>query len=372
LPSDQALKQCLKRQKKMVLGNKPATIEEIKIPHYLEVTKNKEKFCIVEEWHNINNKRKHFKIFLSRTNLLLLKDSPFWVMDGTFSSSPDLFKQVYSIHGQVGYEINSRILPLVYILMTSKSKELYKHMFMSLNNYSCSEGHPLTPSIIMSDFELGAITASKEVFPNVKNKTCWFHLNQSIIRFINKSALKKEHSINHKLQKKCRMLVALAFLPPDEIIPAFIELSSSFPNVGLPIIKYFDENYVRGKETITRSSTSYSGPRFNPKIWSVYENNLEGLPRTSNNVESWHNRFSNLIGRKHPHIVFFIHHLYDKNNSVEALCIQIRWRNLKRIPLCLAAQKSKNRMQEVIEKKNSIPVMEFLDGIASNYYSRKV
>ncbi|POG64927.1 hypothetical protein GLOIN_2v1671146, partial [Rhizophagus irregularis DAOM 181602=DAOM 197198] len=53
-------------------------------------------------------------------------------MDGMFKIVSRIFYQLYTIHGPVGAEENSRILPLVYVLMSGKSKELYQVLFQNL------------------------------------------------------------------------------------------------------------------------------------------------------------------------------------------------------------------------------------------------
>jgi len=53
----------------------------------------------------------------------------FWIVDGTFKTLPTIFTQLYTIHAQVGFGDNSRVLPLVYILMTSKKEQCYNHMY---------------------------------------------------------------------------------------------------------------------------------------------------------------------------------------------------------------------------------------------------
>jgi hypothetical protein len=41
-------------------------------------------------------------IFTTITNIIQLKQSILWLMDGTFKTVPNLFKQLYTIHGNVG------------------------------------------------------------------------------------------------------------------------------------------------------------------------------------------------------------------------------------------------------------------------------
>ena len=54
-------------------------------------------------------------IFMTEYNLEKMCKALFWVMDGTFDFSPDLFYQLYIIHAPVGNASNSKIFPLVYI-----------------------------------------------------------------------------------------------------------------------------------------------------------------------------------------------------------------------------------------------------------------
>ena len=95
-----------------------------------------------------------------------------------FQTVPTVFRQLYTIYAPVGGE-NSRILPLVYSLITSKSEEIYRSLFEELVDFAGENGITLQPSIIITDFELASINASRYVFPNVDNKGCFFHLGQS-------------------------------------------------------------------------------------------------------------------------------------------------------------------------------------------------
>lgn len=55
-------------------------------------------------------------------------------MDGTFKIVPTTFHKLYSVHAQVKHDKNSRILPLVFALLSNKSKECYISMFQDLQN----------------------------------------------------------------------------------------------------------------------------------------------------------------------------------------------------------------------------------------------
>jgi hypothetical protein len=141
-------------------------------------------------------------------------------MDGTFKTVPTVFRQLYTIHAPVGGE-NSRILPLVYSLITSKSEEIYKSLFEELVDFAAENGLTLRPSIILTDFELASINASRHVFSNVENKGCFFHLGQSVWRKIQSCGLATRYGNDEQFSLMLRHLFALAFLPPEEIPAAF-------------------------------------------------------------------------------------------------------------------------------------------------------
>ncbi|GES81534.1 uncharacterized protein LOC115034219 [Rhizophagus clarus] len=64
-------------------------------------------------------------IFTIVENLKQLEISLFWIMDEMFKTVPTIFKQLYTIHGCVRNE-NLCIMPLIYVLMTSKSEQCYR------------------------------------------------------------------------------------------------------------------------------------------------------------------------------------------------------------------------------------------------------
>lgn len=67
------------------------------------------------------------------------------------------------------------------------------------------------------DFELAAINASKEVFPNATIQGCFFHLAQSIVRNLGTNNLKPRYETDAKFGTEIRQMLGLAFLPPDKV-----------------------------------------------------------------------------------------------------------------------------------------------------------
>src|SRR6202012_3906400 len=104
------------------------------------------------------------------------------------------------IHAPIGSEdANSRILPLVYVLMTGKAEVIYRRMFQDLNEFAEEHDIELRPSTIITDFEKASINASHHEFPGVNNKGCFFHLSQSGWRKIQESGLASQYGTDEHL-----------------------------------------------------------------------------------------------------------------------------------------------------------------------------
>lgn len=164
-------------------------------------------------------------------------------MDGTFKCCPNLFLQLYSIHGIVGYEGAQRIVPLVYGFLTRKTVECYVQFFRGLKDYASEFNIQLEAGHVMTDFELAAINAVKIEFPGSVHKGCFFHLGQILWRKIQENGLSAKYGEDNEFALKLRHLTALAFLEPSEIPDAFLLLKTNV----LPPEAEFENNYVLGK-----------------------------------------------------------------------------------------------------------------------------
>ncbi|XP_031331214.1 uncharacterized protein LOC116181977 [Photinus pyralis] len=113
-------------------------------------------------------------IFSTPENLLLLSRSREWFADGTFSTAPSLFQQIYTLHV---VQYNS-VIPVVYALLPNKTRATYVKFLRELKRIQVG----LQPSELMMDFEQAAIQAFELEFPQLRITGCFFHLTQSIWR----------------------------------------------------------------------------------------------------------------------------------------------------------------------------------------------
>jgi hypothetical protein len=191
----------------------------------------------------IDNGSDKILLFVTVNNLKLMSHAAFWIMDGTFKVAPNLFRQLYTIHAPVGNFDCQRILPLAYVLMTRKFLELFTQLFEELNSLAGEQSIDLQPDFVLTDFEIGSMNAIRNIFPEVRNKACHFHLGQSIYRRLQQiEGLQVRYSTDEPFSLIVRHLSALAFLPDHEVENAFNQVKALFPQEAIELVTWFEEN----------------------------------------------------------------------------------------------------------------------------------
>lgn len=132
------------------------------------------------------------------------------------------------------------------------------------------------PQYIISDFEVGAINAARKFFPKSKFHACFFHLCQSVWRHLQQIGLQGRYINDADFSKNVRQLLALAFVPSQDIVQLFVELCRSkfWSENDDPdsekvqqLLNYFESTYIgvegrNGKRKVVQ---------FSPDLWSVHE-----------------------------------------------------------------------------------------------------
>ncbi|KAF0708535.1 MULE domain-containing protein, partial [Aphis craccivora] len=180
-------------------------------------------------------------------------------------------------------------------------------MFQDLQDYASENYIVLQPDYILTDFEQAAICAVKQEFINSQSRLCLFHLGQSMWRKVQSVGLSIKYGEDEEFSLLVRHLLALAFLPPEEIPSAFdeikklLEIESGTEN----LIMWFEDNYVLGRvrKTLRNGNVIRGLPLFSPELWSVFNQNI---PRTQNNIEAWHRRWECLVGESHVGVYHLI------------------------------------------------------------------
>ena len=162
--------------------------------------------------------RERIFIFASQQGLHVLANTDHWYGDGTLKLCPQIFYQIYTIHAQ----INNQIFPIIFGLLPNKTENTYNRFFSEVCNVVRNLGHD--PTDILIDFEIAAINAIRTQIPLIQVYGCFFHLCSNIWKHIQDSGLQGRYIAEVDFALHLRMIGALAFVPPNDVVASFDEL----------------------------------------------------------------------------------------------------------------------------------------------------
>ena len=327
----------------------PQNRDEIIIPNEFQNTSSGERFLLYDSGAGDQNRQ---LIFCTQRNMDILMNSTDWFCDGTFKVVPGLFYQLFTIHGLV----NGNMVACVYALLPNKQQDTYTSLLRVLRN-----ANPLlSPRTVMIDYELASMNAIQEIFPDAIVQGCLYHLSQAIYRKVQHHGLQVAYQNNCDLSLSIRMLAALAFVPVNDIVHAFEELSDIMPEDARPIVDYFEDTYIGRVQRRGRRL-----PLFPHAMWNVKERVDHGLPRTNNHLEGWHRHMASNVGAYHPNFWRFLKVLQREQALNEVTITQM----LAGEPAPPQRRKYKaitQRLKTLVEDYDNRALIDYLRGIAHN------
>ena len=227
-----------------------------------------------------------------------------WLAHGTFKMVPDLFFQLYTIHFQFVNGINPAAL---YCLLPNKTRATYDRLLQEVVRLI-----PLAaPRFILTDFEMAAMGAFQEKFPDARTTGCYFHLAQNVIRKVHEVGLKVEYETSNDVRIAVRCLAALSHVPVQDVTEAFELLSDSMPAMNNidEVLTYFEHTYIRGRRIRGRGE-NYRPALFPIETWNQMQAIGDGVARTNNICEGWHHSLQSLLQCSHPTMWRFLDGLH--------------------------------------------------------------
>ncbi|CAM2727523.1 unnamed protein product [Rotaria socialis] len=185
-------------------------------------------------------------VWSSDMQLKLLFDSEKLYMDGTFSTTPQNFEQVYII--QVIH--HDTCIPAVYALLPNRKTTTYSYLFHVLFSEAKKIGKTFAPILIMTDFEPGVTRAIALDFTE-KNiqKGCFFRFCQAIYRKVQSNSLSTAYLEDIRMRSVIRQLMALALVPHEHVSLLFDHLLEGLDEHEREqldgIFKYFETQWLR-------------------------------------------------------------------------------------------------------------------------------
>lgn len=273
------------RAKEQINFNNPPALADLVIPEIYKLTTKDETFLL----HDSGGEDDRYLIYATQKNLEVLAECKQWLGDGTFKAVPQIFQQLYTLHGLK----DGKCLPLVYILTPNKTKELYIDMLQVLQQHNPQR----KPKKMMIGFESGFESAFLHCFPRAKVSGCFFHFGQCLWRSVQKCGLQSLYNEDVEFSFNVRLLMALSSIPEPDVIAAFEELiACSYYDDHEPVlaelIDYFEKTWIGSSKTNRRRRVQ---PKFELEMWNHYQSVINDDIRTNNSVEGWHNSFNTKV-----------------------------------------------------------------------------
>ena len=198
-----------------------------------------------------------------------------------------------------------------------------------------------------------------------KNNSIEHLLGQSVWRQVQRFGLYDSYITNESVRTNIKSILALAFLPVDDVPDAFDELTENFTDELQPICNYFEDVYIGRHARRSRRQ-----PCFPPSMWNMYDRLSEGLPRTNNSVEAWHLAFQNSPQCVHPSIWKLITTLSKENQLQEVVLAQTLSGSR---PLYKKAcyKRVNEALKHLFQQRNNMPLLDYLRGCSYNIEMNK-
>ncbi|CAF3834472.1 unnamed protein product [Rotaria sordida] len=325
----------------------PAIIPSGHLPEDLKKTYRGEDFLLYEDNEMI--------IFTTKTNLSILKQSKHWFADGTFKVCPDDFYQLFTLHALMV----SIVIPLVYGLLVGKSTKDYNSFLEKV-----LEQDDFRPESIQTDFESGTLKSIKELLPNVSHKGCLFHFGQNVWRHVQDNSLSKKYQEDDTFRTNVKKLIALAFLPLNDIINGFDLIAAEFDDDDDTenLLNYFEKTWVGEKK---RRGVGRKKPLFDHKLWNIYDRVIANLPRSNNAVEGWHHAFANRVAISHPTVAKLTEKIRLEQSKFEIDITQLLQGHQPK-PKKACYRKIDERISRLVLGYDQLQIDQYLKNISSN------
>ncbi|CAF2142131.1 unnamed protein product [Rotaria magnacalcarata] len=206
----------------------------------------------------------------------------------------------------VSYQRTATGFPCVFGLLPDRKKSTYQQLFQELKDVAVSMNRIWKSDRIISDFETSLIPAIFAEFPQTLHKGCYFHHIQSIYRRIQNLGLATVYSEDEEIRTCCRKLMALAFLPLDEVESSFYNLRGINIPISGPVLQQYARDIAQQLDECTnfRASNGWLDrfrTRYNIQFRPICGEARAVDPST---VDDWKGRLHSIIEHYDPCNIF--------------------------------------------------------------------
>ena len=284
------------------------------IPDKYTKTADNGSFIIFKDWID-DAKTQCMVMFVSDWGANILKTHSTWLFDGTFSSCPEPFSQLYIC--MAAPERDGKGIPVGWFLLPNKEAKTYELVFNSL--LTKLGGQPSTLKFIMSDFEQAVFKSVRKVFTGVQHKGCRFHMNAAIWKNLGLHGLQSLYHQSPFFQDTINKLYALAYVKTEDVVSIYREHIVPVIQEGLDECEewqeYTDELQDFGGyyESTWIERRLQRSAKFPPVLWNHFDSIMHDGTQTNNCLESYNRKWNSIAGKNSN--VWAVQELFVKQES---------------------------------------------------------
>ncbi|KAF0986577.1 hypothetical protein HZS_1929 [Henneguya salminicola] len=210
----------------------------------------------------------------------------------------------------------------------------------------------------MWDFEKASVNSIMFCYPSTSLTGCFFHFSQCIWHRIQSGG----QSTLYKDNETARCFRLLHLLKKN-VIRAYEALEehiylNGYEKKFRELLDYYEENFIGRHHRTGRSQ-----PLFTIRLWNQSKRTENGISRTNNNVDGYHNVFERLVGGNHSNIFKFLASLQRKLSFVDVKIDTIHMRTSQQNTRPVYNQINR-QLIELMEQRDTIPIITLLEQIS--------
>ena len=241
---------------------------------------------------------------------------------------------------------------------------MYEQFFTTLCN-AVRNSNGNDPDGFLVDFETAAINAIRNVLPQTDISDCFFHLSSNLWKHIQRAGLQKRYMNDPQFGLQLRMIAALAFVPPQDVVNSFDErcvvIRCQYDGDDDEVLDFFEDTYI-GR---FRRNAPRRPPLFPIKLWNMFNRTAEELTQTNNNIEAWYNSFQANVSSTHPMFWKFLDVLMRRERIARVRMLQNQAGHAPE-PQRRRYADSNARILRIVDNYPNRQVMDYIRNIAHN------
>ena len=330
----------------------PADVDEDDNEEYQDVAAN--------STINVENAKKPKRVLIFTTVVMLglLAVCKNGSVDGTFKAMTRKWKQlfIYMVYYRGSF------LPVAFGWLPNKHAISY-HFFLLLLLLKFRENQvgiidlygrgSLKLMKIKLDFELAIHRAFETLF---KLKDCYFHFSQAAWRKVQKGGMVVSYMSEKKFRDFIRSVVALAFLPLNQIEAAIDELKAVEFEKDSPA---YEQMTKFREEHLEYIESTWLYGSFQPKLWNQWKKSRN---LTNNHNEGYNSRINKILSVFHPNPFVLVCMLVKELGRAEVEALWIKAGNPKKTKMSTLYEKLVFRRESPMEQfeRGELPRLFFL------------